>query len=61
LRGVGFSVNNSKKDNIFKIQSKYLGASDIVNGTPSLYEPREKEMETAIEEILKEIDERTLY
>lgn len=61
MRGVDFYMSNSKKENIPRIQSKYLGASDIVNGTPSLYKPREKEMESALDEILKEIDERTLY
>lgn len=35
--------------------NKYLGASDIVNSTANLYVIKEKEMESALNEIYKEI------
>lgn len=35
--------------------NKYLGASDIVNSTANLYIIKEKEMESALKEIYKEI------
>jgi hypothetical protein len=43
------------KKEIEKEEVKYLGASDIVNGTASLYKIREKEMKTDLENISNEI------
>lgn len=34
---------------------KYLSASDIVNGTANLFEIKEKEMESALKDIYREI------
>lgn len=51
-------MNKEENHEIYKIKSKFLGASDIVNGTASLYEIREKEMDSAIKRTLKTIDEK---
>jgi hypothetical protein len=45
-----------KDKDIKKEGSKYLGASDIVNGTAPLYKIEEKEMESAIEDIMDNIN-----
>ena len=48
----------NNKDNIIpKEESKYLGASDIVNGAANTFQIKEEEMATALEEIMKEINE----
>lgn len=49
------------ENKIIKETSKYLGASDVVNGTPALYSFNEKEMESALEEIYREIDNKSEY
>lgn len=43
------------KNTSYNEQSNNLGASDIVNGTACLYSIREKEMETALKDLYKEI------
>jgi|GEM_PF-3988281 len=35
--------------------NKYLSSSDIVNGTANLYKIKEKEMESALKDIYREI------
>jgi hypothetical protein len=46
---------SKNKNQVKNVEDGYMGASDIVNGTPSLYSIGEKEMESALEEINKEL------
>lgn len=52
------SLKNYQKDKVQKEKVEYLGASDIVNGTPALYDIKEPEMESALNEVMKELYER---
>lgn len=50
-------MEHKRNNEVKKERTGYLGASDIVNGSPSMYEIREEEMESALRNIMKEIDE----
>lgn len=47
---------SKNKKKVKNVEDGYMGASDIVNGTASLYKIDEKEMETALKDIYKELN-----
>jgi hypothetical protein len=51
---VDMMKNNKKKFN--KLESDYLGPSDIVNQVGGQYVVKEKEMESALNEVMSEIN-----